>query len=273
MTSAPVPRQRPASHRTAAAPRRVSYFPPQHGAWAFIGLPVMVGATLAPWTPLLFVVGLGAVAAFPVSHFATAMVRYPRRSRYLRPLLLWSAIAIPCSVVAVIARPWLAAVGLLYAMGLAANLWFGHLHKERSLPNEFVFIAECTLLVPVMWAVGEGPRQAPQTWLAPEWQSVVGAAVVVAAVLIGSTLHVRSLIRQRANHRFRIISRSWAVVSLLVVGLGGAADPTTWPLLVPFVYLAIRSFAVRRTDLPPGLLGVIELVGFVLTWGAILWVW
>ena len=49
--------------------------PPQHGAWAFLGLPVAAGTVVSPWSPVLVPMLIAWVAAYPASYFVLAVVR------------------------------------------------------------------------------------------------------------------------------------------------------------------------------------------------------
>jgi hypothetical protein len=78
---------------------------------------------------------------------------------------------------------------------------------------------------------------------------------------------VKSLIRERRDTRYAAASRVFAVACLPVaVGLAvwWGLPSGIW-LIVPFVALAVRAFAVGRRPLRPGVLGVIELVCFIVT--------
>jgi hypothetical protein len=85
-------------------------------------------------------------------------------------------------------------------------------------------------------------------------------------VLIGSTVQVKSLIRQRRDHRYRQASQAFAVVSLLasilLAGLWGL--PGGLWLVAPFAVLAMRTFVAGRRPLRPVATGMVELGGFVL---------
>lgn len=251
--------------------RRTSVVPPQHGAWAFLGLPLLVGVAVSPWTPVLLVLAVTWVCAYPVSYFLLALVkdsasRHPDPRRFRRALALWSAIAVPAALVLLVARPWLAWVGLLYGASFVVNIAFARRRDERALLNDSVFIAQCTAKVPVTWAVAVGTRSwsPPPLAMAPEHLWI--GTIAVALVLIGSTLHVKSLIRERADPRFGRRSREFAAASVLF------SLPLAWMwglpagmfLVVTFAFLAIRSFAMAGAPRPPGRIGMIELVGFLL---------
>lgn len=255
---------------TATSParrsRRQPVVPPQHGAWAFVGLPVVVGWALTGVTPLLAALGVAWVAAFPLSYFALAILRYPRPQRFRRPFLLWLAIGAPLAVILLLARPWLIWVGAAYALAFAVNAAFARHHDERSIVNDVVLIAECTAIVPVTWAVAVGGRGLVPPDFAAAPAAVWLLTVAVAAVLIGSTLHVKALIRERANRNYRAAAQIWALACVplsvaLAIGLG---LPLGVAITVPFVFFAVRAFVVGRKPLPPGRIGVIELIGFVL---------
>jgi hypothetical protein len=92
------------------------------------------------------------------------------------------------------------------------------------------------------------------------------ATLVCAAVLTGSTLHVKSLLRERRDRRYAAASRVFAVACLaaspalaLAWGL-----PAGWLLVVPFALLAARAFR-DWSGLRPGAIGMVELAVFVAT--------
>lgn len=242
------------------------YLPPQHGAWAFLGLPLVLGAVVAPWTQLHLVLALAWVAAYPWSYAALGLARARRKQRFVRPFAVWAAVVVPAAAVLVVQRPWLVWVGAAYLLLFTVNLRYAAHHDERALANDAVFVAECSAMVWVVWALGasDGSWSPPSAGAVPVRAWVL--VVVCALVLIGSTLHVKSLIRERRDPRYATASRVLAVASLVVAaGLAGwwGLPAGAW-LLVPFVALAVRSFVVGRRPLRPGAIGMVELGGFVL---------
>lgn len=241
------------------------YVPPQHGAWAFLALPVLLAVTVTPWSWLILVLTSAWVLAYPWSYAALGLVRAARPARFRRPFAVFSAVLAPLVVVLVVARPWLVWVGLGLAALFAVNLAYARRNDERSLVNDAVLVVECAALVPVTWAVATGDQS-----LAPPSPSSVPTeiwvlTVVCALALIGSTLHVKSLIRERRDPRYALASRVVALAS--AVAAAGLAVwwgvPQGWWLVVPFVLLAVRAFAVGRRPMRPGVIGMIELAVFV----------
>ena len=82
-----------------------NYLPRQHGAWAFLGLPLVLGAIVATATPLTLVVAVAWVAAYPLSYAALGLVRARHPARFRRPFAVWLAVVLPAVVVLVVSRP------------------------------------------------------------------------------------------------------------------------------------------------------------------------
>jgi YwiC-like protein len=253
------------------ARRRVPVVPPQHGAWAFLALPVAVAVTVSPWTPLLVLLAVAWVCAYPASFFVLALVRdraarHPSARRFARPLAIWLVPVLAAGIPLLIARPWLLWVALGYLALFAVNISFARRHDERALANDAVFVAECAAMVPVTWAVAAGDTSLAPPPLASVPGQVWVLTAAVALLLSGSTLHVKSLIRERADPRFARASREFAWACLLG-SLGLAAWwglPTGLLLVVPFAWFALRSIALADPASRPARIGMIELVGFVL---------
>jgi YwiC-like protein len=242
------------------------YLPPQHGAWAFVGLPLALGAVVAPATPLLAVLAVAWVAAYPLSYAAFGLVRAKRPQRFRRPFAAWLAVVLPTSIVLLVARPWLAWVGLAYLVLFTVSLRYARRNDERALGNDAVFILQCAAMVTVTWAVGAGDDSWCLSNVAAAPARVWILTGVCGLVLSGSTLHVKSLIRERRDVRYARGSRVFALacvpIGIVLAGWWG------WPgggwFVVAFIALAVRAFVVGRHPMRPGSIGIIELGGFLL---------
>jgi hypothetical protein len=245
--------------------------PPQHGAWAFLALPIAVAVPVSPWTPLLLLLAVAWIAAYPASYFVLAVVRdgtsrHPAPARFARPLAIWWAAALLAGIPLLVARPWLLWVALAYGALFGVNIAFARRRDERALANDAVFVLECAAMVPVTWAVGAGSAGLAPPPLASVPGHVWVLTVAVVLLLGGSTLHVKSLIRERADPRFARASRVLAF-ACLAGSLGLAAWwglPSGLLLVAPFAWFAMRSVLLADPGTRPGRIGLVELVGFVL---------
>jgi hypothetical protein len=92
---------------------------------------------------------------------------------------------------------------------------------------------------------------------------VLAVTGLCALVLVDSTLHVRSLIRQRRDARAARLSRAVSLAGLAAAaGLGTAVGmmPAGWWLPAGYAVLVVRAFAVRTTR--PARIGLAELGAF-----------
>lgn len=244
------------------AARRAPVLPPQHGAWAFLALPVVLACTVSTptwWTAVLTVAWF---AAYPASYAGARLLRDRRPERFRRPFALWSALAFVPAAVLLIRFPWLAWVGGVLIALVAVNVRYALRNNERALTNDLVVVTECALLVPVTWAVSTGATMVPLPGTVPVQIAVL--TTVCWLVLAGSTLHVKSLIRERGDPRYARASRAFAVLSVVasvaLVRIWGW--PEAWPLVVPFVALAVRAFLVGRRPARAAVIGLVELATF-----------
>jgi hypothetical protein len=231
-------------------PRRDRVVPGQHGAWAFLAL---LPAAAVAW-----------VAAYPLSWAATGRLTSRRPERFDRALMTWAPIALLAGTPLVVARPWLVWVLVGYAALGLVNLRFASERRERSLGNDLVLVAECTLMIPVTIGIG-----AVESGWSPPYDvldaHLVLPVVAWAGALFGSVLHVKSLIRERGNPRYALASRAFAVAAALLVVLAAAGTNRSLWVVLPFVALAARTWLVRGPAAwRPGQLGMVELVGLAL---------
>lgn len=253
-----------ATQRATRAPRRPPLLPPQHGAWAFLALPVVLACTVAAptgWTALLAVAWF---AAYPASYAGARLLHDRRPERFRRPFVVWAFVAALPAAVLLLRFPWLFWVGVILLALVAVNAHYARRNDERALVNDLVVVTECSLLVPVTWAVSTSAATAPVPASVPTQVGVL--AVVCWLVLAGSTLHVKSLIRERRDPRYARASRGVASASV-GVSLALATQwglPEGWWLVPPFAALAVRAFLVGSRPTRPAVVGLVELAMLVL---------
>ncbi len=235
--------------------------PPQHGAWAFLVVPVLCAFAVAGTSPAGWVFLAAWTCAYPVGYYAgralTARVRRGSWTRLARRELgravPWALATALLGLPLALTRPWLlpaaAALGVLWGVGLAVAARLG----ERSLANDLLLVAQAIAALPLAVAVVAGPAALLDGLARP----TLICTALVAAYLAGSVLHVKSLLRQAGNRRYRVATLTWHA-GLVVAGL----------LVSPWWLLGFLPALARTVFMGPGLrpavIGAIEAVVAVL---------
>lgn len=232
-----------------------SYIPPQHGAWAFLVVPLLSGFAVAGLSWIGGLLAATWIVAYPVGYFAgRALAVRIRRGSWTRlarreaaRTVPWAAGLAALAVPLLTLRPWLVLVALGVALLWATSLLITLRRSERDLLNDAVLVVLAVLAVPLVWAVTtdlQGWPPATDLW-------VVTAAT--AAFLFGSVLHVRSLLRRAGDNRFR-----WLSVAYQLAAMVGFACASPW-WLVGFVPAVLRA-VLMRPGLRPAAIGAVETV-------------
>ena len=250
----------PASPPHRERPWRPS-IPPQHGAWAFLIVPVLCGFAVAGASPAGWLFLAAWVCAYPVGYYlGRALTARARRGSWSRLARRERARAIPWAVLTAalglplaLTRPWLIAAAALLGVLWGIGLLIAARRGERSMANDLMLVAQATVALPLTVAVVAGP-QALAGDLAG---ATLEATVIIAAYLAGSVLHVKSLLREAGNVRFHRVNVAWHGVLTLGAGL---ASPW-W--LVGFLPALART-VLLRPGMRPGVIGGVEAVVAVL---------
>ncbi len=253
-----------ASATSASASARLGWrpiLPPQHGAWAFLIVPVLCGFAVAGATPAGWLFLAAWVCAYPVGYYLgrglTARVRrgsWTRLARRERARALpWAVITGALGLPLLLTRPWLIAAAFLLGVLWALGLWVAARRGERSLANDLLLVAQATVALPLAVAVVAGPAAVLGDLAGP----VLPATLIVAGYLAGSVLHVKSLLREAGRPAFRRADIAWH----LALAIGAAVASVWWLVgLAPALARAI----LMRPGLRAGVIGAVELVVAVL---------
>ena len=233
------------------------WFPRQHGAWAMLLLPVLLGVAASVPDPWQLVVAVTALAAYLASVTAQTWSRSRRPPAYRLPLAAYSAVAAVLGIVLLVAFPplILAAIvvvptGLLVFRGAKPG-------TRRDLANSLAQVAQALVLVPVT------------AWVSGAWdpERVIAYTCVAAGYQLGSVLVVRSVLRERGNRGFAALSVGFHLVLVVLAALflplpyalvafGLAARAAVLPV-------AQRRLSRGPTPLRPIHVGIVEIVASV----------
>ncbi len=228
------------------------YLPPEHGAWAMLLLPFLLGTLSADptwWSALLLVAWLSAyLTSYFVLHWWRARHRSHRGARFRTPALVYSTVLGLTGVVLVVGDPWLLLAAVAFLPFEATTVWFALRGQERSWVAGWASATAASIMAPVAYRYADGADER----LAVELFTISWLA------LAGTVLHVKATIRERANPRFHTASIAFHVAALAVASL-----IAPW-LALPFGFLLLRAVAVPGRGWRPGRIGAVELVGSAL---------
>jgi hypothetical protein len=215
-------------------------------------VPFLLGTFSASptWTSALLLVSW--LSAYLTSYFALHWWRARHRShrgvRFRTPAVVYATVLLVSGAVLVIDQPWLLVAALLFVPFEALAAWYALHGQERSWVAGVASATAASLMAPVSYRLADGGDE-----------SLAAALFAISwLAFVGTVLHVKSTIRERANPRFRAVS-----IAFHVGALGCAAWIDPW-LAVPFGFLLARSVAVPQQGWRPARIGAVEIVGSAL---------
>ncbi len=236
------------------ATSRALWFPRQHGAWAMLAVPLLLGVAATAPSGWHLVLAAAAVAGYLTAATAQAWLRARRRPSFVPSLVTYGAVFAVTGITLLAAFPALALAAVVVIPAGALVVGGARPGTPRDLANSLGQTAIALVLVPAA-AVVSG------AW---ETEAVVRATFLAAGYLVGTVLVVRSVIRQRGDRGFAALSVGFHAA--LVVA---AAAMLAWPYVVYFAGLTGRAVALplverRRAGtarpLRPVHVGIVEIV-------------
>ena len=214
--------------RPIAGHRR--WIPRQHGAWAMLLLPVLLGVAASALSPWQLVVAVTALAAYLASVTAQTWTRSRRPPAYLLPIAVYGTVAVVLGLILLLAFPPLALAAVVVVPTGVVVFRGAQPGTRRDLANSLAQVAQALVLVPVT------------AWVSGTWdpERVIAYTCVAAGYQLGTVLVVRSVLRERGNDAFAALSVGF---HLLLVALAA--------LFLPLPYaLVAAGLAVRAAGLP-----------------------
>jgi hypothetical protein len=241
------------------APSRTArlWLPHQHGAWAMLALPILVGIAASRFVPGQLLLAAAAVAGYLTSAALQAWLRARRRPSYIPSIVAYGAATALLGVLLVVLEPRLVVAAIVVVPAGAVTLAVARPGTPRELAVSLSQVAQASVLVPAaMLLAGE-----TSGW-------VLGAATAIAAAeMAGSVLAVRSVIRERDNAGFAARSVGFHAAITLA-----AAAFLPWSYTALGAFLTVRAAALplarrRLASSGPGLrpahVGLVEAVASI----------
>lgn len=236
-----------------AAPLARQWLPHQHGAWAMLAVPFLLGVAASTPSAWQIVLGAASVIGYLASATGQAWLRARRREPFTLPLAVYGVVFGGLGVTLAIAFPALLLSLAVLAPTTAMIVAGAKPGTRRDLANSFAQAVQALVLVPAAAFVSGSFEATP----------VIIATTVGAAYLLGTVLVVRSVLRERHSTSFTLLSVGFHaafIVPALVLGLA-------W--LVLAIALTARAYALptiarRRLGTPKPLkpvhVGAVEAV-------------
>ncbi|MFS0634558.1 YwiC-like family protein [Mesobacillus foraminis] len=233
--------------------------PKQHGAWAMLIIPFWLGAAATGiiWQHIPLFIGwvLLYLATYPL----LLLFKKKKTSFYFKWTLIYMGPAILLFTVPLSAAPSIFYFGLSMIPFFCINAYYSSRNNERAILNDLSAIIVFSLagLASSYLSVGS---------IRPE-----GVFVFLISLLFfaGSILYVKSMIREKKNAHFKIISWSYHIsIPLLWIVTGH------WMMMLAFLPSLFRALYFYGKTLGIMKLGIYELVNavcfFLISLGVIL---
>jgi hypothetical protein len=231
--------------------RKQLILPAEHGSWAWLLVPFLVGTAVAElYTLPVWLVLLGGLAAFLLRQPATVWLRVRqgrgRRSDepiILRLMLLLSGIVLLCAIgLLLLGRYALLWLVLPFGLLLAAYLQAARSRQStRTLQMELVGAAGLALMAPAAMLAAIGTSY-PTVWLV--WG-------LMAAQNVLGVFYVRQRIADTHQRSFNQQPLLWShVLGLVLVAGTAVSDLIPWLAVVPFVGFLLRAMWTAQQARP-----------------------
>ena len=228
------------------APRRrgATWIPNQHGAWAMLAGPLLVGilASEPRWVhlPLTLLWFLGYFA-----FFATGLwLKSRRKARFRPPVLVYSAATVPFGIAVLLMRPDLLWWAPAFAPLLVVGLVLAAERKDRALLSGLATTLAASLMTPVAYDAGGGD----------DWTRAWLLTAVMAVYYVGTILYVKTMIRERGNQHYVVASIFYHAVAAVAFAF------VSWWVAAVFALLTVRTAVGPHTSMKPVHVGIGEIV-------------
>ncbi|MYL34921.1 hypothetical protein GLW05_15100 [Pontibacillus yanchengensis] len=223
--------------------------PKQHGAWAMLLVPFLLGITSSTFTSTHIPLFLGWLFLYLSTYPLLMLVKGKKKKEYYK----WSGIYVGFTLLflaIVLLNEWkMLYFGLMMIPLFIVNLYFAKKKKERAFLNDVTAIIVFCIGGLASYYLGAGSLD-KQGWM---------IAILCFLFFLGSTFFVKTMIREKKNVAFRWYSWSYhALLPILVV-----LFTQSLLFMIAFIPSVIRVFTLYGKKLTIMQLGVAEIVNSV----------
>ncbi|OEH86674.1 hypothetical protein BHU72_10530 [Desulfuribacillus stibiiarsenatis] len=221
--------------------------PREHGAWAMLIMPLILGSLLSGFTVGHALLFLGTVSLYLSIYPLTRIVKGERKNGdlYYRWFFIYLVFSIFFVVPLVWTHPWLMTLGIVLLPVVAVNIVNAKRNNERSLLNDFVAI--------IGMSIGGVAGVYINSAHEPNFQLMLYVWLLSVIYFMTSTFHVKTLIREKGNTKFKFISRMYHAVIIIFTAL---TLPYHW--FLAFIPAIIKGLLPSKPQRPL-VIGLVEL--------------
>lgn len=227
------------------------FVPREHGAWAMLVVPYLLGmlASNLNWLHLPFFIGI-IVFYFASGPFLT-IVRKPKLLKAAIPsLIIYLSIGSILTFPILYLVPEIIFIGLFIIPFFVINVIFAKLKKERLFINDLSAIIALSFLVLISYYIGNNVIDAKAL-------IIMGINIIF---FTGSVFHVKSLVREKGNRVFLMQSNVFHIGT--VVGFLLIAMPIV--SLIFFINTLKNWLMLKCQNYKPIQIGLIEIASSIL---------
>jgi YwiC-like protein len=225
--------------------------PKQHGAWAMLIIPYLLGAYSGGFSWLHIPLFLGWLLLY-LATYPFLMFIKNRRTNYLKWFLAYLLPAVVCIMIPLAYDLILLFFGISMLPFFLINLYFAKKRNERALLNDLAAIAAFCIGGLASFYVGEGELNQK-------------AAEIYSFCLLfftGSAFYVKTMIREKKNTVYKWAS--WGFHLLLIIGLILIGYPILVIAYLPSVIRAIYFYGKSLSILKLGILEIVNSAYFLI---------
>lgn len=231
------------------------FLPKQHGAWAMLIIPFWLGVASSGflWQHIPFFFGwlFLYLATYPL----LLIFKKKKISFYTKWTIIYFVPAVLLFLFVLFARPSMIYFGLLMIPFFVINAYFSGKNQDRALLNDFSAIITFAM-------AGLASSYLPDGRINEAAILVFSACILF---FLGSTLYVKTMIREKKNQIFKWLSWSFHVaVPILWVLLG------EWIVAIAFLPSLLRAYAMYGKPYSAKQVGIYEIVNSTLFFMALL---
>jgi hypothetical protein len=227
------------------------FIPREHGAWAMLIVPYLLGMLATNVTWLHFIFFIGVLGFYFASGPLLAYIRKPNLKKEVIPAFcVYISVGLLFTIPILYLVPKIIIIGLFIIPFFLLNVLFAKLKKERLFVNDLIAITALSFLVIIAYFIGSDIVD----------EKAVMLMFINIIFFAASVFHVKTLIRERGNIKFLWKSHFFhggTVILFIFLGLPMMA--------VAFLVGALKAWLMPKAKrYKPIQIGLIEIANSII---------